>query len=145
MGIIPVGKLVRRDCSSNIFMELSPLSGGNLLLLIVPEQMQFKDTITNPALPPRKTNIPSPLNEEATVFVTTTHGLGPERMYFNIQSQPPNVAYPPRPIPGSVADLDIVMEHCDFSKKKVRPNTLLVYLLNKNGSSLFGTVWKSYV
>lgn len=72
----------------------------------------------NPALPPRKTTIPSPLTEEASEYVTSTHGSGPERIYLDIQSQRPNVAYPPRPIPGSIADLDIVMEHCDFSKKK---------------------------
>ncbi|KAF5355904.1 hypothetical protein D9756_004160 [Leucocoprinus leucothites] len=84
----------------------------------IPEQIRFKDTITNPALPPKKTIIPSPLTEEATEFVTTTRGRGPERIYLDLQSQPPNVAYPPRPVPGSVADLDIVMEHCDFSKKK---------------------------
>ena len=36
------------------------------------------------------------------------------------QSRPPNVAYPPRPVPGSAADLDIVMDNCDFSENKVR-------------------------
>lgn len=127
MGIIPVEKQVRHDLHSpNIRMAIPPPIRGNLLLFIVPEQMQFKNTITNPALSPRKINIPSPFNKETTAFITTTRGLGPERIYFDIQSQPPNVAYPPRPIPGSVADLDIVMEHCDFSKKKVRLNTLLV-------------------
>ncbi|KAJ3574080.1 hypothetical protein NP233_g1987 [Leucocoprinus birnbaumii] len=84
----------------------------------IPEQIRLKETITNPALPPRKTNVPSPLTEEATEFVTSTRGRGPERIYLDIQSQRPDVAYPPRPVPGSVADLDIVMEHCDFSKKK---------------------------
>lgn len=32
---------------------------------------------------------------------------------------PPNLAYPPRPVPGSVADLDVIMDHCDFSQGKV--------------------------
>ncbi|KAF9452591.1 glycosyltransferase family 32 protein [Macrolepiota fuliginosa MF-IS2] len=84
----------------------------------IPEQIRLKDTLVNPALPPRKMNIPSPLTGEASEYVTTTRGRGPERIYLDIQSRPPNVAYPPRPVPGSVADLDIVMEHCDFSRKK---------------------------
>jgi DDB1- and CUL4-associated factor 13 len=46
-------------------------------------------------------------------------GSGPKRVYLDIQSHPPNVAYPPRPVPGSVADLDHVMSHCDFGQGKV--------------------------
>ncbi|EKM83504.1 hypothetical protein AGABI1DRAFT_66179 [Agaricus bisporus var. burnettii JB137-S8] len=84
----------------------------------IPEQIQLKDIPPNPSLPPRKTQIPSPLTQPATEYVTTTHGTGPERIYLDIQSQFPSVAYPPRPIPGSIADLDIVMEHCEFSKNK---------------------------
>ncbi|KAJ7038308.1 glycosyltransferase family 32 protein [Mycena alexandri] len=48
---------------------------------------------------------------------------GPSTLHISMElglrrSHPPNVAYPPRPVPGSIADLDIVMEHCDFSEKK---------------------------
>lgn len=39
---------------------------------------------------------------------------------------PPNLAYPPRPVPGSVADLDVIMDHCDFSQGKV--SILLLFL-----------------
>jgi WD repeat and SOF domain-containing protein 1 len=42
-------------------------------------------------------------------------------LYLDIQAKPPDTAYPPRPVPGSVADMDIVMDHCDFSTQKVRP------------------------
>ncbi|KAG6866689.1 hypothetical protein C0993_007474, partial [Termitomyces sp. T159_Od127] len=45
----------------------------------------------------------------------------PRRTYPDIQSVYPSVAYPPRPVPGSVADMDIIMAHCDFSADKVRP------------------------
>jgi len=31
---------------------------------------------------------------------------------------PPHIAYPPRPIPGSTADLDLIMELCDFADGK---------------------------
>ncbi|KAK0459087.1 uncharacterized protein EV420DRAFT_1538217 [Desarmillaria tabescens] len=43
------------------------------------------------------------------------HGTGPQRVYLYVEAKPPYVAYAPRPIPGSVADLDVVMEHCDVS------------------------------
>lgn len=50
---------------------------------------------------------------------TPTVGSGPQRTYLDIRSAGLNVAYPPRPVPGSVADLDIIMDHCDFSHNKV--------------------------
>jgi DDB1- and CUL4-associated factor 13 len=82
----------------------------------VPEQLRLQETIPNPALPPRRpTIVPSP-----GPYITETRGIGSKRIYLDIQSAPENVAYPPRPVPGSVADLDVVMDHCDFSEKKVR-------------------------
>lgn len=42
---------------------------------------------------------------------------------MDLQAQPPNVAYPRRPVAGSIADLDIIMEHCDFSEHKVYSHT----------------------
>lgn len=72
----------------------------------------------NPALPPKKVaKIPSRFRPP-TAQVTNTIGHGPKRVYLDIQARPPNVAYPPRPVPGSAADLDVVMEHCDFSTGK---------------------------
>lgn len=58
-------------------------------------------------------------------LVTTTNGLGPQRVYLDMQPSKPNIAYPPRPVPGSVADLDIIMNNCDFSEGQVR----FIYLL----------------
>lgn len=46
-------------------------------------------------------------------------GAGPERIYLRPTAEEKSV-YPPRPIPGSVADMDIIMEHCDYSTGKVR-------------------------
>lgn len=80
----------------------------------VPDDLKFTSELTNPAIPPRK--IPRDANE---TFVTTTRGVGPKRVYLDLQSQPPHVAYPLRPVPGSVADLDIILEQCDFSEHKV--------------------------
>ncbi|TFK30371.1 hypothetical protein FA15DRAFT_690132 [Coprinopsis marcescibilis] len=73
----------------------------------IPREVQLKKPLTNPSLPPL------PLN-----YAESTRGVGPKRMYLDLTPQPPDGAYPRRPLPGSAADLNIVMEHCDFSKKK---------------------------
>ncbi|KAF8918145.1 hypothetical protein CPB85DRAFT_1373893 [Mucidula mucida] len=58
-----------------------------------PRKLDVKLT-QNPALPP----------------------VGPKRIYLNVESSPPQVAYPPRPLPGSIADLDVLMNYCDVSQ-----------------------------
>ena len=76
--------------------------------------------VENPALPPvKRPKIPSRFRPPPKSTVTTTHGIGSKRVYLDIQAQPPNNAYPPRPVPGSVADFDVIMDHCDFSSNKV--------------------------
>ncbi|KII93859.1 hypothetical protein PLICRDRAFT_171565 [Plicaturopsis crispa FD-325 SS-3] len=85
----------------------------------IPEQIGLTSSPMNPALPPRKApTIPLRFRPPPGPILTNTLGAGPKRVYLDIQSQPPNVAYPPRPVPGSVADLDVIMEHCDFSQQK---------------------------
>ncbi|KAH7928524.1 hypothetical protein BV22DRAFT_1102989 [Leucogyrophana mollusca] len=85
----------------------------------IPEQVGLTSPPLNPALPPRKApTIPSRFRPPPGPVITTTRGDGPRRVYLDVQSQPPNVAYPPRPVPGGVADLDLIMEHCDFSRDK---------------------------
>ncbi|KAJ6519714.1 glycosyltransferase family 32 protein [Mycena sanguinolenta] len=83
----------------------------------LPEQLWLKSTIDNPSLPPRRASLPSRIRAPSGAS-TATRGIGPRRTYLEIASEPPHVAYPPRPVPGSVADFDIVMEHCDYSEKK---------------------------
>ncbi|KAJ7130202.1 hypothetical protein C8R44DRAFT_665278 [Mycena epipterygia] len=88
----------------------------------IPKQIGLSQPPLNPALPskPRKI-VPSRYRPPSTVVVSTdtdTLGVGPKRLYLDIQSTPPHVSYPPRPVPGSVADLDVVMKHCDFSQGK---------------------------
>jgi WD repeat and SOF domain-containing protein 1 len=99
---------------------------GRLRLLTVvpvPKQIGLVDPPINPALPPKSRTIsPSRYRPSSSVVVsadTDTLGVGPKRIYLDIQSTPPLVSYPPRPVPGSVADLDVVMKHCDFSQGKV--------------------------
>ncbi|KAL7285220.1 hypothetical protein ACG7TL_000313 [Trametes sanguinea] len=82
----------------------------------IPETIGLTTPPINPALPPRKSStIPTRFRPPS---VTNTVGIGAKRVYLDIQAKPPNVAYPPRPMPGSVADMDVVMDHCDFSQNK---------------------------
>ncbi|KAF5339043.1 hypothetical protein D9758_014111 [Tetrapyrgos nigripes] len=88
----------------------------------IPRQVGLKDPPRNPALPskPRKI-IPSRYRPPPNVLTssdTDTLGVGPKRVYLDIQSAAPDVAYPPRPVPGSVADMDVIMDHCNFSTGK---------------------------
>ncbi|KAK0454565.1 hypothetical protein EV421DRAFT_1757610 [Armillaria borealis] len=57
----------------------------------------------------------APVDNPALPVNDPGHGIGPKRFYLNVEATPPYVAYAPRPVPGSVADLDVVMEHCDVS------------------------------
>ncbi|EEB87493.1 hypothetical protein MPER_15140, partial [Moniliophthora perniciosa FA553] len=68
----------------------------------------------NPALPLRHD---APTSSNSAVY-TATHGVGLKRIYLDLRSQKHNVAYPPRPVPGSIVDLDILMQHCDFIRGK---------------------------
>lgn len=106
----------------------------NSTLVSVPDQLRLKIAPENPALPPRRRSEPS-----QGPYITVTRGTGAKRIYLDVQSSPENVAYPPRPVPGSVADLDIVMEHCDFSEKKVKVFGYFL-LLSLISYSLFGIV-----
>ncbi|KAF7346844.1 Snorna binding protein [Mycena sanguinolenta] len=88
----------------------------------IPKEIGLPDPPLNPALPPKsRTTSTSRYNPHSAVVAsadTDTLGAGPKRLYPDIQSTPPHVSYPPRPLPGSVTDLDIVMKYCDFSTGK---------------------------
>ncbi|KAI0343679.1 glycosyltransferase family 32 protein [Trametopsis cervina] len=82
----------------------------------IPTPIGLRQSLQNPALPAnRSASVPSRFRGP---IATDTDGIGPKRVYLDLTNRPPNVAYPPRPVPGSVADLDIIMEHCDFSENK---------------------------
>ncbi|KAJ6593587.1 hypothetical protein B0H19DRAFT_1091060 [Mycena capillaripes] len=65
----------------------------------IPQKLGLNALPDNPSLPP---GLLSPSR-----FKTTTNGIGPNRVYIDIQSRPP------------VADLDIIVKHCDFREGKV--------------------------
>ncbi|KAF8078730.1 glycosyltransferase family 32 protein [Lyophyllum atratum] len=79
----------------------------------IPEQVGFRVAPHNPGIPPRRDPTRGPLG-----FANSTRGIGPKRTYLDIKPKSRDTAYPPRPVPGSVADLDVIMDHCDFSEKK---------------------------
>jgi hypothetical protein len=110
----------------------------------VPKPIGMKVPPLNPALPPRKVaKIPSRFRPPGAA-VGETVGHGPKRVYLDVQARPPDVAYPPRPVPGSVADLDIIMDLCDFPSK-VRVSclaTLSMRLISYR--SMSATAWRSY-
>jgi hypothetical protein len=102
----------------------------------------------NPALPPRKVaKIPSRFRPPGAAVGETT-GHGPKRVYLDIQARPPDVAYPPRPVPGSVADLDIIMDLCEFPSKvgheHLAPPLLLSLLRCISNRSMSVTAWRYY-
>ncbi|KAF8062244.1 glycosyltransferase family 32 protein, partial [Lyophyllum atratum] len=85
----------------------------------IPKQVGLKTAPLNPAIPHQeRTYKPSRNRSSMEEQDTDTYGMGPKRVYLDIQSIYPNVAYPPRPMPGSVADMDIIMKHCNFSAAK---------------------------
>jgi len=103
----------RRDSK---FFARNPLHSSYTSLL-VPKAIGLTVAPLNPALPPRKVaKIPSRFRPPGAA-VGETIGHGPKRVYLDIQARPPDVAYPPRPVPGSVADLDIIMDLCEFPSK----------------------------
>ncbi|KZO95031.1 hypothetical protein CALVIDRAFT_565138 [Calocera viscosa TUFC12733] len=77
----------------------------------IPDQIGVPPRYPNPGLP----STPAPFHP----FLPDAHpGIGNLREYPEVRGTIPDVAYPPRPPPGSVADLDVVMQHCDFSSHK---------------------------
>ncbi|KAF9494301.1 hypothetical protein BDN71DRAFT_1449005 [Pleurotus eryngii] len=89
----------------------------------IPKHIGLKQPPHNPAIPPKLRVVPPSRYRPPTTAVAAdtdidTLGTGPKRVYLDIQSKPPDVAYPPRPVPNSIADMDVVMKHCDFSTGK---------------------------
>ncbi|KAI0053360.1 glycosyltransferase family 32 protein [Auriscalpium vulgare] len=96
----------------------------------VPRPIRLTAAPLNPALPPKKVaKIPSRYRPPGA-SVTHTVGHGAKRVYLDNQSRPPHVEYPPRPVPGSVADMDVIMDLCDFSTEKYVRDCLEVLRLS---------------
>lgn len=121
----------------------------NLLLtsfpaFTVPPEIGFTHVIANPAVPAAAASIPSRYQPPQKA-VTSAIGIGPDRVYKNPTL--PNFGHPLRVPPGSVADMDVIMEHCDFSENKVCNLILHPYaetLKLNEYFSMLETAWKSY-
>lgn len=93
----------------------------------MPENIPISPLLRNPAV--AEALLP-PLQEISTVDGqrTTTSpksqlvGTGPERRFITtwdkVDAHP---GFPPRPSPGSIMDLDLVDERCNFGANKVSP------------------------
>ncbi|KIJ40160.1 hypothetical protein M422DRAFT_230324 [Sphaerobolus stellatus SS14] len=80
----------------------------------IPDSIGLNTPLHNPGLPRE----PFPPSQNTPISHGSTIGSGLSRIYLDVQTTPPQVAYPPRPKAGSIADLDIIMKHCDFSNNK---------------------------
>lgn len=81
------------------------------------------NSITNPS------TVPYQYNLETQPKNPSLPHEGSARVYLDVQSRVPNVAYPPRPKAGSAADLDVIMHHCDFATNSVRVDIVLLLKL----------------
>lgn len=105
----------RPSTCRSLAMPLFWLTRG--VAFAVPDEIRLGVQPLNPGIPPAKYQ-----RKSATSLgyrSPSTIGTGSKRNYINIEAQSPNIAYPPRVPPGSVADLDVIMENCDFSQQKV--------------------------
>lgn len=94
---------------------------------LAPDHLPLSPSLKNPVVP--ATLLPSPSTPTPLVAYQnradkfpSAHlaGNGPERHYLSVwdmrESQP---GFPARPMPGSIMDLDLVLEKCDFGTNKV--------------------------
>ena len=85
---------------------------------LVPPEIRMAIQPYNPGLPPAQHELPhhKPLIPESP----STIGTGSKRRYIDLQVRHPNSTFPQRVPQGASADLDMIMDNCDFSKGKVR-------------------------
>ncbi|KAL8291766.1 hypothetical protein RQP46_002024 [Phenoliferia psychrophenolica] len=89
---------------------------------------ELRGSVDNPGLP-----------TSASSTGTGVRGVGHPRTYLRVPRRPtydaskstsPPSPYPPRPTPNSAIDLDVVMDHCDFSASKYVRDCLHVLRVN---------------
>ena len=57
--------------------------------------------------------------DELSLGEVENPAIFPKRLHISNVAKAPDVAYASSPLPGSVIDLDVVMEHCDMSNNFV--------------------------
>ncbi|EIW85074.1 hypothetical protein CONPUDRAFT_149928 [Coniophora puteana RWD-64-598 SS2] len=91
-------------------------SGHHPSSIKVPRQIGLRSHPMNPALPRPTKDVLSRFSSYESVMMNT-RGNGPQRVYEQPDSTS-GVSHPPRPMPGGVVDMDIIMERCDYSQGK---------------------------
>ncbi|KAH9944136.1 uncharacterized protein BXZ73DRAFT_96633 [Epithele typhae] len=76
----------------------------------VPAEVGLTVALKNPSLPA----VMRPPVPEAPIRYTI--GTGGERLYPEVRAARPAFGHPPRPIPGSTADFDLILDNCDGDK-----------------------------
>ncbi|EIW69803.1 hypothetical protein TREMEDRAFT_43487 [Tremella mesenterica DSM 1558] len=106
--------------------EWEVLSGHHPSTQLAPDNIPLVPTIHNPVVPESllpSLSSPSPLvayhQRGATNPRTQIIGRGPDRHYIPVQEFiNTNPGFPYRPTPGTIIDLDLVVEKCDFGTNK---------------------------
>jgi hypothetical protein len=146
--IIPICRLVR--CHFTLKEEwLGSLCAADKL---APENVPIATTLRNPAVPDTLLlstiePITAAVNNQRTTTSPNSQfvGIGPERRFLTPWEQAEaNPGYPARPTAGSIMDLDLVDERCNFGSGKVCPPTgYRISMKGANGST-FEIVWNYY-
>ncbi|KAG8972056.1 hypothetical protein FRB90_010305, partial [Tulasnella sp. 427] len=87
----------------------------------IPHEIRMVVQPFNPAVPPLKYQRSDPQALRTSAVRQqgpSSIGVGSRREYLNVSAEPPILAYPPRVPPGSVADLDLLYEHCAIDTGK---------------------------
>lgn len=95
----------------------------------MPENVPISPALRNPAVPeallPPLTDVNTATGDNQRTTTTPKSqlvGIGPERNFLTTwDSVDAHPGFPPRPVPGSIMDLDLVDERCNFGTGKVCP------------------------
>ncbi|BEI81432.1 hypothetical protein CcaverHIS002_0205920 [Cutaneotrichosporon cavernicola] len=105
--------------------EWEVLSGHHPSLAEVPASVPIQQSLVNPIVPANLLSAAKPTPNAGDVRRTpvdhhnTLVGKGPARNYIAPWDKPlRSPGFPPRPVPGAVMDLDIILEKCDYSTNK---------------------------
>lgn len=86
----------------------------------VPDNVPISSSLVNPIVPASLLGTGASKQRNPSAVSHTLIGKGPERnVLTSFEHALPNPAFAPRPVPGSIIDLDVILQKCDFSTNKV--------------------------
>ncbi|CAK9786497.1 hypothetical protein CC85DRAFT_283093 [Cutaneotrichosporon oleaginosum] len=105
--------------------EWEVLSGHHPSLAEVPASVPIQQSLVNPIVPASLLSAAKPTSKAGELQRTPIDhrhplvGKGPARRYITPWDKPlRSPGFPPRPVPGAVMDLDIIVDKCDFGTNK---------------------------